>query len=96
LFHQYTFTQYQFQIKITLQMRKIVFLMLSVIISYSAFSQKLSKEQMQKEDWLQKRAIAGNPGSTYDTNERLKELGKFYDKEDEYKSALVCAEPGIL
>ena len=56
--------------------------MLSVIISYSAFSQKLSKEQMQKEDWLQKRAIAGNPGSTYDTNERLKELGKFYDKKD--------------
>lgn len=33
----------------------------------------------QKEEWLQKQAIVGNPGGTYDAYDRLKELGNFYD-----------------
>ena len=47
----------------------------------------------RKEDWLQEQAIVGNPGNTYDANDRLKELGNFYDKEEEYKSALYVLNP---
>lgn len=47
----------------------------------------------QKEEWLQKQAIVGNPGNTYDAGERLKELGKFYDKEEEYRTALYVLNP---
>ena len=47
----------------------------------------------QKEEWLQKQAIVGNPGGTYDAYDRLKELGNFYDQEEEYRSALYVLNP---
>jgi hypothetical protein len=47
----------------------------------------------QKEDWLQQQAIVANSNITYDAKDRLKELGNFYDKEDEYKSALYVLNP---
>lgn len=47
----------------------------------------------QKDAWLQQQAIVGNPGNTYDVNDRLKELGKFYDKEGEYSVALYVVNP---
>ncbi len=50
----------------------------------------------QKDAWLQQQAIVGNPGNTYDANDRLKELGKFYDKEGEYSVALYVANPAYF
>ncbi|MCO5239915.1 MAG: hypothetical protein M9904_07655 [Chitinophagaceae bacterium] len=61
---------------------------------YAAKKEKLKQLLTgKKEDWLQKQAIVGNPGNAYDANERLKELGNFYDKEEEYKSALYVLNP---
>ncbi|MBS1982150.1 MAG: hypothetical protein OJF59_000128 [Cytophagales bacterium] len=61
---------------------------------YEARKEKLKQLLAnQKEEWLQKQAIVGNPGKTLDANERLKELGNFYDKEEEYKSALYILNP---
>jgi hypothetical protein len=61
---------------------------------YEAKKEKLKQLLAnQKEDWLQKQAIVGNPRNTLDANERLKESGNFYDKEDEYKSALYILNP---
>jgi len=47
----------------------------------------------QKDAWLQQQAIVGNPGKVYDANDRLKELGKFYDKEGDYSVALYVTNP---
>lgn len=47
----------------------------------------------QKADWLQQQAIVGNSKNTYDANDRLKELGTFYDREEEYRSALYVINP---
>jgi hypothetical protein len=61
---------------------------------YEAKKEKLKQLLAnQKEDWLQKQAIVGNPGNTLAANERLKESGNFYDKEEEYKSALYVLNP---
>jgi hypothetical protein len=42
----------------------------------------------QKPEWLQKPAVVDNNNRTYDANKRLESLGKFYEAEDEYLSAL--------
>lgn len=42
----------------------------------------------QKPEWLQKQAVVDNNNRTYDAKKRLENLGKFYDAEDEYTSAL--------
>jgi len=47
----------------------------------------------QKDEWLQKQAVVANNNITYDAYERLNEIGKFYDKEDEYKIALNVLNP---
>lgn len=47
----------------------------------------------KKEEWLQQQAVVGNPGNKYDANERLNDLGKFYDREAEYLSALYVLNP---
>lgn len=61
---------------------------------YEAKKEKLKQMlTTQKDEWLQKQAVVGNPGNSLDASERLKELGNFYDKEDEYKSALYVLNP---
>jgi len=61
---------------------------------YEAKKEKLKQLlASKKEDWLQKQAVVGNPGNKNDANERLNELGNFYDKEEEYKSALYVLNP---
>ena len=49
--------------------------------------------QSQKADWLQQQAVVANNNNTYDANERLRELGKFYNMEDEKTSALYVINP---
>ncbi len=50
----------------------------------------------QKEEWLQKQAVVAANNITYDAYERLNEIGKFYDKEDEYRIALNVLNPAYF
>ncbi len=50
----------------------------------------------QKEEWLQMQAIIATNNITYDAYERLNEIGKFYDKEGEYKVALNVLNPAYF
>ena len=50
----------------------------------------------QKQAWLQKPAVVDNNNKTYDANKRLENLGKFYDAEDEYTSALYILNPAYF
>lgn len=47
----------------------------------------------KKTEWLQKPAVVDNNNRTYDANKRLENLGKFYEAEDEYTSALYILNP---
>jgi len=47
----------------------------------------------KKTEWLQMPAVVDNNNRTYDANKRLENLGKFYDAEDEYTSALYVLNP---
>lgn len=47
----------------------------------------------QKPEWLQQPAVVDNNNRTYDANKRLEALGKFYDAESEYTSALYVLNP---
>lgn len=47
----------------------------------------------QKTEWLQKPAVVDNNNRTYDANKRVESLGKFYDAENEYTSALYILNP---
>ncbi|MGE7774163.1 hypothetical protein ACQKLP_05535 [Chitinophaga sp. NPDC101104] len=50
----------------------------------------------QKADWLQKPAVVDNNNKTYNAGKRLESLGKFYDAEDEYMSALYILNPAYF
>ncbi len=50
----------------------------------------------QKPEWLQKPAVVDNNNRTYDANKRLESLGKFYEAEDEYLSALYVLNPAYF
>lgn len=50
----------------------------------------------QQPAWLQKPAVVDNNNKTYDANKRLENLGKFYDVEDEYTSALYILNPAYF
>lgn len=50
----------------------------------------------QKPEWLQKPAVVDNNNRTYDATKRLESLGKFYDAEDEYLSALYVLNPAYF
>jgi len=50
----------------------------------------------QKPEWLQKPAVVDNNNKTYDANKRLENMGKFYDAEDEYTSALYVLNPAYF
>lgn len=50
----------------------------------------------KKPEWLQKHAVVDNNNRTYDANKRLENLGKFYDAEDEYISALYVLNPAYF
>ncbi len=47
----------------------------------------------QSPEWLQRHAVVDNNNRTYDANKRLEAVGKFYDAEDEYTSALYIMNP---
>lgn len=47
----------------------------------------------QKPEWLQQPAVVDNNNRIYDANKRLEALGKFYDAESEYTSALYVLNP---
>ncbi|MGN7786877.1 hypothetical protein ACTJIJ_20255 [Niabella sp. 22666] len=47
----------------------------------------------QKPEWLQQPAVVDNNNRTYEAYKRLESLGKFYDAEDEYISALYVLNP---
>ena len=44
----------------------------------------------KSEDWLQQQAIVAGGNKTKDANDRLKETGKFYDKEEENRRDRCC------
>ncbi len=50
----------------------------------------------QKPEWLQKPAVVENNNRTYDAYKRLENLGKFYDAEEEYLSALYVLNPAYF
>lgn len=50
----------------------------------------------QKPEWLQKPAVVENNNRTYDAYKRLENLGKFYDAEEEYLSALYVLNPACF
>lgn len=50
----------------------------------------------QSTEWLQKPAVVDNNNKTYDANKRLENLGKFYDAEGEYASALYIVNPAYF
>lgn len=61
---------------------------------YDAKKAKINQFLTTKDDeWLQKQAIVESSNQTYDANQRLADIGKFYDKQDEYKSALYVYNP---
>lgn len=61
---------------------------------YEARKAKLNELLItQKEDWLQQQAIVAAGNKTKDANDRLKETGKFYDKEAENVFALYVLNP---
>lgn len=64
---------------------------------YEARKAKL-KELLTKSrpEWLQKPAVVDNNNRTYDINKRLESLGKFYEAEDEYTSALYVLNPAYF
>lgn len=47
-------------------------------------------------EWLQKPAVVDNNNRTYDANKRLESLGKFYEAEDEFTSALYVINPAYF
>ena len=50
----------------------------------------------QKPEWLQKPAVVDNNNRTYDAQKRLENLGKFYEAEEEYLSALYILNPAYF
>lgn len=50
----------------------------------------------QKPEWLQQPAIVDNNNKTYDAKDRLESMGKFYDAEGEYQSALYILNPNYF
>ena len=61
---------------------------------YEARKAKLKELLATKsEDWLQQQAIVAGGNKTKDVNDRLKETGKFYDKEEENIYALYVLNP---
>ncbi|MBO9674275.1 MAG: hypothetical protein J7577_12575 [Sphingobacteriaceae bacterium] len=50
----------------------------------------------QKAEWLQKQAVIDINSVTYDANERLAAIGKFYDAENEKTSALYIYNPAYF
>lgn len=64
---------------------------------YEAKKAKL-KELLAKSrpEWLQKPAVVDNNNRTYDARKRLESLGKFYETEDEYTSALYVLNPAYF
>ena len=50
----------------------------------------------QKIEWLQKPAVVDKNNILKDANESLQALGRFYDKEDEYKVALYIINPAYF
>lgn len=50
----------------------------------------------QKPEWLQKPTVVENNNRTYDALKRLENLGKFYDAEEEYLSALYILNPACF
>lgn len=50
----------------------------------------------QKPEWLQKPAVVENNNRTYDAYKRLENLGKFYEAEEEYLSALYVLNPACF
>lgn len=64
---------------------------------YEAKKQKIKELLVsQTAEWLQKPAVVDNNNKTYDANKRLENLGKFYDAEDEYTSALYVFNPAYF
>ena len=64
---------------------------------YEAKKEKIKQLlSTQSAEWLQEQAIIGNDNNSYDANDRLKQLGKFYDKEGEYRVALYTMNPEYL
>jgi hypothetical protein len=61
---------------------------------YEAKKEKI-KELLakQKSEWLNKPAVVEKNNRTYDANKRLENLGKFYDAEDDYNTALYILNP---
>lgn len=47
----------------------------------------------QKNDWLQRNAVVDKNSYSYDAYQRLADIGKFYDEEDEKKVALYICNP---
>lgn len=50
----------------------------------------------QKAEWLQQLAVVDNYSVTFDANERLANIGKFYDQEGDRSSALYTYNPEYL
>ncbi|MFY7840859.1 MAG: hypothetical protein ACOVP7_11320, partial [Lacibacter sp.] len=50
----------------------------------------------KKTEWLEKQAVVDHNNKTYDANKRLENIGKFYDAEDEYTSALYILNPAYF
>lgn len=50
----------------------------------------------QKPEWLEKPAVVDNNNRTYDAQKRLENLGKFYEAEEEYLSALYILNPAYF
>jgi len=64
---------------------------------YAAKKEKISKLLAnEKPEWLQQPAVVDNNNRTYDASKRLENLGKFYDAEDDYSSALYVLNPAYF